>query len=72
MCTDSISDELWILFNVLNFSIIYFEISYHSKFNSKMCEKSAGFGTDNLRYQKLITLENTKLSRSTAFIEKSG
>ena len=37
-----------------------------------MHEKSAGFGTDNVGYQKLITLEITKMTRSTAFIEKSG
>ena len=47
-------------------------IQIYSKINIKKCVKSAGFGTDNLRYQKLIILENDKMSRSTAFIEKSG
>jgi len=37
-----------------------------------LIEKSAGFETDNLRYQKLISLEEAKMTRSTAFIEKSG
>ena len=54
------------IFNNLLFVIIDHDV------NSKMCDKSACFVADNLRYQKLNLMIVIKHTLSTAFIQKSG
>ena len=68
---DSTREIIYVLFNVARFSIFLPNNSSSPEYFEN-AEYSAGFLTDNLRYQKLILLISDKHTRSTAFIEKSA
>ena len=66
---DSTREKIYVSFNVARFSI-FFRYNSSSPEYFENAEYSAGFLTDNLRYQKLKISRNAKHSRSISFSKK--
>jgi len=66
---DSTREKIYVSFNVARFSIFLRNNSSSPEYFEN-AEYSAGFLTDNLRYQKLKISRNDKHSRSVSFSKK--